>query len=150
VQLNNGELEVHLVVFCDLEFIKLIKSFEQFYYASGYLCPIVIGYSGIYGFGFERFPEYGHTRAQGFDANVKFLVKLIHLNEVVSIEVSILLVLRLMHIKFLNLCDLPKQILLIDGVAALIDLRKFGLNKAAHLKDAQHLLLFIEESKVIR
>ena len=54
-----------------------------------------------------------------------------------------------MHIKFLNFCDFPKQVLLIDRVATLINFRKLGLIKAAHLKDTKHLLLFIKQSKII-
>ncbi len=55
-----------------------------------------------------------------------------------------------MHVDPLHLLYLPEQVLLIDRVTRLVHLGQLELEEAAHLKNAQHLLLFELERVVVR
>jgi hypothetical protein len=122
VQLDNGKLEKHLIVLEDFQLIKLIKDTEAVLYVLRYLCAIGVGRLYIDLLFFKGAPESDHTRAETLDTLIKSLVELVHLYEIVTVKITQLLVLLLVHVDLMNFGDLPEQILLIDAMAALINL----------------------------
>jgi hypothetical protein len=48
------------------------------------------------------------------------LIQFVHRYEILPVEVSILLVLRSMHVDLMNFADLPKEVLFIDAVTVLV------------------------------
>jgi hypothetical protein len=143
VELDDSELEVHLVIFGDLKSIKLVENFEHIDDVCRDLCTSIISYSCINGGCLKRLPKVGHAPTESLYTQVKLFIQLIHSYEVVAIEVTLFLILGLMHVCLLYLIYLPEQVLLVDGVAALVQLGQLHLVKATHLKYAEHLLLFV-------
>ena len=110
----------------------------------------MISYHCINCGGLKRFPEKGHTATESLYTQVEFFVQLVHSNEVVAIEIALLLVLGLVHIYLLNPIYLPEQVLLVYGMAALVQLGQLHLVEATHLKYAEHLLLFVLKCEIVR
>ena len=136
MELDDSELELHLVVLGYLESIELIKNLEQFDDVSSDLCTSIISDRGIYGGGLKRLPEVSHASTESLYTQVKLFVELIHLYKVVAIEVTLFLILGLVHVNLLYLIYLPEQVLLVDGVAALVQLGQLHLVEATHLEYA--------------
>ena len=136
MELDDSELEVHLVVLGYLESIELIKNLEQFDDVSSDLCTSIISDRGIYGGCLKRLPEVSHASTESLYTQVKLFVELIHPYKVVAIEVTLFLILGLVHVNLLYLINLPEQVLLVDCVAALVQLCQLHLVKATHLEYA--------------
>jgi len=143
VELDDSELEVHLVVLGDLESVELVENLENIDDVGCDLRASIISDRGINGGGLKRLPEVGDARTESLDTQVEFFVQLIHSYEVVAVEVTLLLVLGLVHVYLLYFVYLAEQVLLVDGVAALVQLGQLHLVEAAHLKNTEHLLLFV-------
>jgi len=54
-----------------------------------------------------------------------------------------------MHVDLLNFGYLPEEVLLVDGVARLIDLGELVFEEGPHLEHTQHLLLLEQESVIV-
>jgi hypothetical protein len=67
MELHYSELEVHLVVFEDLEGVKLIKVLENPLHIIGYVSADFLGGLHINGIALENLPEINHTSGQGFN-----------------------------------------------------------------------------------
>ncbi len=115
-----------------------------------YLSAIPMSHFDINLLSLKRAPKRDDRRAEAFDAVIEIFVELVHLDKVVAVEVALLLVLLLMHVDPLYLLYLPEQVLFIDRVTRLVHLGQLELEEAAHLKDAQHLLLLELERVVVR
>jgi hypothetical protein len=143
VELDDSELEVHLVVLGDLESIEFIENFEHIDDVCSNLRSFVISNRCINSRGLKGLPEVGYAPTESLYTQVELFVQLIDSYEVVAIEITLLLVLGKVHVQLLDLINLPEQVLLVDGVAALVQLGQLHLVEAAHLEYAEHLLLFI-------
>jgi hypothetical protein len=84
----------------------------------------------------QHFPEGNYISAKCLNTLVELLIQLIHSDEILSVEVSILLIRRAMHINLVNFVYLPKKVLFIDAMAVLVKLREPMLNKTSHLEYA--------------
>jgi hypothetical protein len=120
VELDDSELEVHLVVLGDLESVELVENLEHIDDVCSDLGSSIISDRGINGGGLKGLPEVGNARTERLDTQVELFVKLIHSYEVVTVEVTFLLVLGLVQVYLLYLVYLPEQVLFVDGVAALV------------------------------
>ena len=99
---------------------------------------------------FEGAPELDDAGAEHLDAGVELLVESVHIDEVVTVEVAVLLVLLQVHVRPLHLRNLAQEVLLVDRVAHLVQLRQLVLQEAPHLEHAQHLLLLEQQRVVVR
>jgi hypothetical protein len=81
---------------------------------------------------------------------VELLIQLIHSDEILSVEVSILLILRAVHIYLVYFVYLPKKVLFIDAMAVLIKLREPLLYKTPHLEYTKHLFLLVLQREIVR
>lgn len=94
-------------------------------------------------------PEGNHWGTKSFNTGIEVLIQLVHIDEVVAIEIAVLLVLLLMHVYLLYLGYLPEEVLLVDGVTCLVHLWQLVLEEGPHLKHTQHLFLLEKESIVV-
>ena len=150
MQLHYRELKVHLVVFLDLEAIQFLEDAEYILDVAGDARAHLRGEAHIYRGTIEDSPEVHYGRAQRLHAQVELFVQLIHLYEVLAIEVAFQLALLLIQLHPLDFCDLIKQVLLVQVVAALVDFGQLSLVEGAHLKDAEHLLLLVLQREEVR
>ena len=74
MELDDSELEVHLVVLGDLESVELIENLEHIDDVCGYLSSSIISDSGINGGGLKRLPEVGHARTESLYTQVELFV----------------------------------------------------------------------------
>jgi len=93
VQLYNGKLEVHMVVLQDFEFVQVLKDAEHVFNAAGDVCAEFGGRGDVNSGPVENPPEAHDLRAQTLDRQVELFVQLVHLDEVLSIEIAFLLIL---------------------------------------------------------
>lgn len=105
MQLQDSKLKVHLIVLKYLEFVQFLEnSIHRIdvlgYTLSHFRCKLSIDLGS-----FKAFPKVNHLRAEGLYAEVKFIVECIHPDEIFTLEVALLLILRLVHLHFLDLCD---------------------------------------------
>ena len=80
----------------------------------------MVGDFNIYLRSLENPPEAHHVTAERLYAQVELFVKLVHTNEILTIEVTILLILGRVEVALVDLVDFPEQVLLINGVTVLI------------------------------
>ena len=133
MELDNGKLEVHLVVFEDLEPVEISECLEYSLYVLSYYLSASISTIDFKTRFSENFPECHDASTEGFNADIEFLIELIHLDEVFTVEVSFLYIGRIMRVSLVDLGYLPEQVLLVNCVAALVELRKLALHKACLL-----------------
>ena len=107
------------------------------------------GRKDVQGGPIELPPKRHHSRAELLDALIESFIQIVHLDEVLAIEVAIGLPAIDILLLFLDLLNLIEQVLLIDQVADLVEHPELSSVEAAHLEGAQHLLLLKVQSEVV-
>lgn len=108
MKLHDGKLEIHLVVLEYLKGVELIKNFESLLNVASYLSAFLVSYFHIDLRPIEYSPELNYVIAQRLYAFIELPVKFIHLYEIFTIKVTILLILRGVHVNFVYFVDLPE------------------------------------------
>ena len=144
MELDDGKLKVHLIVFEDLQSIQLIKSFKNTLNVLRNWDSTNVRSIHIYLGPLENFPEIHYTLRKSLNVQIEFFVQLVHFDEIITIEITLLLIEGCVHIDFMDFCNFPQQILLINYMTALIEFSQSELIETAHLKYAKHLFSLVK------
>lgn len=78
MELDNRELEVHLVVFEDLKLVQIVERGEHRRDIRGDLSPMGLSLLDVQGRLLEDSPEAYHARTKAFNCLVEVAVELVH------------------------------------------------------------------------